>query len=180
MLLEFIRNNYVLIISGALGTLGFCLFFRVRRDKLIYGCLGGLLTSLFYCICNDCGMTPLMRNLIPAIVGTLYAELIARVVKAPATVFLIPAVIPLTPGGTLYYTMSAIVDGDMERAKQQGEITILVALGIAVGIVFVSVIFYQMTNWNYRIRTTRNKPWQITERYGNKDENVCVQHERNR
>lgn len=160
MIWDFLTKNYSLIISGAIGTLGFCLFFRIRRDKLIYGCIGGLLTSLFFCICSDLGLSVLMRNLIPTIVGTLYAEVIARIVKAPTTVFLIPAVIPLTPGGTLYYTMSAIVEGDMVKAQQQGEITLLVALGIAVGIVFISVIFYQLTNWNVRLKATKNKPWQ--------------------
>ena len=152
MIWDFLAKNYSLIISGAIGTLGFCLFFKIRRDKLIYGCIGGLLTSLFFCICSDLGLSVLMRNLIPTIVGTLYAEVIARIVKAPTTVFLIPAVIPLTPGGTLYYTMSAIVEGDMVKAQQQGEITLLVALGIAVGIVFISVIFYQLTNWNVRLK----------------------------
>jgi len=160
MIWDFLAKNYSLIISGAIGTLGFCLFFKIRRDKLIYGCIGGLLTSLFFCICSDLGLSVLMRNLIPTIVGTLYAEVIARIVKAPTTVFLIPAVIPLTPGGTLYYTMSAIVEGDMVKAQQQGEITLLVALGIAVGIVFISVIFYQLTNWNVRLKAIKNKPWQ--------------------
>ena len=160
MILDFLAKNYSLIISGAIGTLGFCLFFKIRRDKLIYGCIGGLLTSLFFCICSDLGLSVLMRNLIPTIVGTLYAEVIARIVKAPTIVFLIPAVIPLTPGGTLYYTMSAIVEGDMVKAQKQGEITLLVALGIAVGIVFISVIFYQLTNWNVRLKAIKNKPWQ--------------------
>ena len=160
MIWDFLVKNYSLIISGAIGTLGFCLFFKIRRDKLIYGCIGGLLTSLFFCICSDLGLSVLMRNLIPTIVGTLYAEVIARIVKAPTTVFLIPAVIPLTPGGTLYYTMSAIVEGDMVKAQKQGEITLLVALGIAVGIVFISVIFYQLTNWNVRLKAIKNKPWQ--------------------
>ena len=157
MIWDFLVKNYSLIISGAIGTLGFCLFFKIRRDKLIYGCIGGLLTSLFFCICSDLGLSVLMRNLIPTIVGTLYAEVIARIVKAPTIVFLIPAVIPLTPGGTLYYTMSAIVEGDMVKAQKQGEITLLVALGIAVGIVFISVIFYQLTNWNVRLKAIKNK-----------------------
>lgn len=160
MIWDFLAKNYSLIISGAIGTLGFCLFFKIRRDKLIYGCIGGLVTSLFFCICSDLGLSVLMRNLIPTIVGTLYAEVIARIVKAPTIVFLIPAVIPLTPGGTLYYTMSAIVEGDMVKAQKQGEITLLVALGIAVGIVFISVIFYQLTNWNVRLKAIKNKPWQ--------------------
>ena len=160
MIWDFLAKNYSLIISGAIGTLGFCLFFKIRRDKLIYGCIGGLLTSLFFCICSDLGLSVLMRNLIPTIVGTLYAEVIARIVKAPTIVFLIPAVIPLTPGGTLYYTMSAIVEGDMVKAQKQGEITLLVALVIAVVIVFISVIFYQLTNWNVRLKAIKNKPWQ--------------------
>lgn len=160
MVIGFIRDNYSIIVSGTIGTLGFCLFFRIRQDKLLYGCIGGLLTSLFYCICREYGMSPLMANMIPSVIGTLYAEIIARVVKAPATVFLIPAVIPLTPGGNLYYTMSAIVEGDMYQAQQQGELTLLVALGIAVGIVFVSVIFYQLGSWNMKIKRTINKPWQ--------------------
>ena len=45
-------------------------------------------------------------------------------------------------------------------AQEQGGITLLVALGIAVGIVFISVIFYQLTNWNRRLKVTKNKPWQ--------------------
>ena len=66
MIWEFFIRNCSLIVSGAIGTLGFCLFFRIRRDKLIYGCIGGLFTSLFYCICSDLGMSILMRNLVPA------------------------------------------------------------------------------------------------------------------
>ena len=49
---------------------------------------------------------------------------------------------------------------DMAKAQEQGGITLLVALGIAVGIVFISVIFYQLTNWNRRLKVTKNKPWQ--------------------
>lgn len=160
MIMEFIRNYSSILISGTIGTLGFCLFFNIRKDKLVYGCIGGLITNFVYCICGEMGMSILMQNMMPAIAATLYAEVIARVVKAPATVFLIPAVIPLTPGGTLYYTMSAIVEGDMQEAQRMGEITLLVALGIAVGIVFISVIFYQISHLNTRLKASSNKPWQ--------------------
>ena len=71
MIWDFLAKNYSLIISGAIGTLGFCLFFKIRRDKLIYGCIGGLLTSLFFCICSDLGLSVLMRNLIPFLCKSL-------------------------------------------------------------------------------------------------------------
>ena len=159
-MVEFITNYGTILVSGTLGTLGFCLLFKIRKDKLIYGCIGGLVTNFIYCVCGDMGMSVLMQNMIPAIAATLYAEIIARVVKAPSTVFLIPAVIPLTPGGTLYYTMSAIVEGNMQEAQRMGEITLLVALGIAVGIVFISVIFYQFSRLNIKLKAFQNKPWQ--------------------
>ena len=85
---------------------------------------------------------------------TLYAEVLARVVKAPATVFLIPSIIPLVPGGRLYYTMRAIVDGDADNAKSYAMETIVIALGIAVGIVVISLVFYHISHKNiqYKVR----------------------------
>ena len=56
-------------------------FSGIRQDKLIYGCIGGLLTSLFYCICSDLGMSILILQSCPSYCLTLYAEIIARIVK---------------------------------------------------------------------------------------------------
>ena len=99
-----------------------------------------------YFVCVEIGLSLLMQNMIPAAVATLYAEIIARVVKAPATVFLIPGVIPLTPGGKLYYTMRAIIDGNESEVDGLGNETVVIALGIAVGIVLVSLVFYQISH----------------------------------
>ena len=44
----------------------------------------------------------------------LWSEGMARVRKAPANIFMIPGIIPLLPGGALYYTMSALIGGDMD------------------------------------------------------------------
>ena len=75
-------------------------------------------------------------------------------IKAPATVFLIPSIIPLVPGGRLYYTMRAIVDGDADSAKIYAMETIVIALGIAVGIVVISLVFYHISHKNiqYKVR----------------------------
>ena len=117
MIVQFFEKYVVMILTAAVGTLGYCLLINVRRNKIVYGCLGGVVSTFLYCACVEAGLTPLLQNLIPAAVVTLYAEVLARVVKAPATVFLIPSIIPLVPGGRLYYTMRAIVDGDADNAK---------------------------------------------------------------
>ena len=41
-----------------------------------------------------------------AILITIYSEIWARVLKTPATTILMPTVIPLIPGGSLYYAIA--------------------------------------------------------------------------
>ena len=154
MIVQFCEKYMVMIVTAAAGTLGYCLLINVKRNKIVYGCLGGVVSTFLYCACVEAGLTPLLQNLIPAAVVTLYAEVLARVIKAPATVFLIPSIIPLVPGGRLYYTMRAIVDGDADSAKIYAMETIVIALGIAVGIVVISLVFYHIRHKNiqYKVR----------------------------
>ena len=154
MIVQFFEKYVVMILTAAVGTLGYCLLINVKRNKIVYGCLGGVVSTFLYCVCVEAGLTPLLQNLIPAAVVTLYAEVLARVVKAPATVFLIPSIIPLVPGGRLYYTMRAIVDGDADNAKSYAMETYVIALGIAVGIVVISLVFYHISHKNiqYKVR----------------------------
>jgi uncharacterized membrane protein YjjB (DUF3815 family) len=61
-------------------------------------------------------------------------------VKVPATVMIIPAIVPLVPGGRLYYTMLAAVNSDMEEFYAQGRGVLLITAGLAVGIIGVTAI----------------------------------------
>lgn len=146
MMGAFWEKYLVMIMTAALGTVGFCLNVNIKRNKIVYGCIGGVLSTFLYCVFVEAGLSLLMQNLIPAAVVTFYAEVLARVVKAPATVFLIPSIIPLVPGGRLYYTMRAIVDGEGSDAKIFAMETIIIAVGIAAGIVVVSLVFYHTSH----------------------------------
>lgn len=146
MIGEFCEKYLVMILTAAIGTVGYCLNVNIKRNKIVYGCIGGVLSTFLYCVFVEADLSLLLQNLIPAAVVTFYAEVLARVVKAPATVFLIPSIIPLVPGGRLYYTMRAIVDGKGNDAKIFAMETIIIALGIAVGIVVVSLVFYHISH----------------------------------
>ena len=85
----------------------------------------------------------LVRNIIddvfiPSLAASLwaaiYAEIAARIMKAPANQYLIVGLIPLLPGAPLYYTLSAAFDSDWKAASAYGNSTMLFVLGIAVGI----------------------------------------------
>jgi uncharacterized membrane protein YjjB (DUF3815 family) len=68
----------------------------------------------------------------------LLAEIFARMFKAPATVFLITGIIPLVPGGGLYYTMDALIDGNMALFAEKGIEAAGIAGAIAAGSSLVS------------------------------------------
>ena len=71
-----------------------------------------------------------------------HPEDMARVEKAPATVFYIPALIPLVPGGSLYYAMSYAVRSDWDMVGRYGSATFYCALGIACGMSIVLAMEY--------------------------------------
>lgn len=134
------REAIIQILCAGLGTLGFALFFQVRKQHLITASLGGALSWLCYLAVRENCAGVFLSSLVASAVICLWSEAMARVRKAPANVFLIPGIVPLLPGGALYYAMSGIVSGDLEQFVQKGKETALVAVGIAGGIVIGSEI----------------------------------------
>ena len=84
-----------------------------------------------------------MQNFFPALFVTAYAEVMARIVKAPATPILACSVIPLVPGGKLYYTTYYLVIGDNVKFDTTLSETLQIAAGLAVGIICISVIVHE-------------------------------------
>lgn len=124
--------------TAGIGALGFSLLFNVRKELLPAAAFGGFLDWGVYMMAEwFFGGGVFLPSVVAAAFASLYAEAMARVEKAPATVFYIPALIPLIPGGSLYYTMSYAVLGQWEQVKSYGASTAYCALGIAVGMSLV-------------------------------------------
>lgn len=69
-----------------------------------------------------------------ALTAGLYAEIAARVRRRPATLYMIASIIPLVPGGGMYYTMLASLEGNTFRSVELGLSTIMTAFAIAAGL----------------------------------------------
>ena len=82
-----------------------------------------------------------LPSFIASAFAATYAEVLARKLKAPATLFLIPAVVPLVPGSGLYYTISYAVQGDLEVSAGYGTQTLQFVLGIACGMCIIWALF---------------------------------------
>ena len=131
------KREIIQLLTAFLSSFGFSLLFGLRKRYLITASLGGLLATGVYLLAQFWTGNLFVSNLLAAAASVLYAELLAHLLKCPATLFVTPAILPLVPGGSLYYTMSHAVQGDMTRAKQFGMNTLQAALAIAVGISIV-------------------------------------------
>ena len=142
------------VLAAAAGTLGFALLFNSRPRRLVFGALGGGLTWVVYLILARYVGSDFLCVALAAAFGAGYAEVMARVCKAPATVFTILAEIALIPGGSLYITMHHLVGGRQAEALSYGLHTVTVALAIAVGIVLVTAFTTSFFSRKKRPTTT--------------------------
>lgn len=134
---EFLRE----VPWAIIGATGFALLFGVRKEKVVFAALGGGIVWASYLLCLFYVTDEiLLCSVVAAAAGTTYCEVLARILRTPTTVLLIPSMIPLVPGGSLYYAMSAVFRSDRSAAALYGMNTLKFAVGIAAGITAVTVI----------------------------------------
>lgn len=121
-----------------LGTLSFGIIFNIRGKNLMYASLGGLLAWIIYLIARGFGVEEVMAYFYASIAISFYAEFMAIYRKAPVTVFILSGMIPLVPGGGIFYTMQGLIMKDYGVFAQKGFTTFAIAGVIALGILIAS------------------------------------------
>lgn len=118
---------------------GFCIVYNMRGKKLFYAPLGGVIGWLVYLLTNSL-QNEMLQFFLAAVAFSIYAEIMARVQRAPVTCYLLPALLPLVPGGGIYYTMECSINGDIQGFMETGLHTIGLAGALALGVVVVSSV----------------------------------------
>lgn len=139
-----------IVLAGTVGTLGFSLLFKSNPQRTLFNALGGTIICIVYVICCEVFDHEFMQNFFPALAATAYAEIMARLLKAPATPILACSIIPLVPGGKLYYTTYYFVVGQMGLFKYTLTQTLRIAAGLAVGIIVISVIVNEVNSHKFK------------------------------
>ena len=128
-------TEFLMIITGCLGSLGFALLYNIRGRRLLFAALGGLLAITFYVLLGFVLDNDILNYFICSLAVSLYAEIMARVLKTPTTTFIITGLIPLIPGGSLYYTMTNAFSGNLQTFIEKGLYTLGLAGALAAGII---------------------------------------------
>jgi uncharacterized membrane protein YjjB (DUF3815 family) len=129
------------IAMAFIGSFGFAIIFNIQRKKLIWAALSGALGWAAYIIVFNITHSVVFSTFIGAITVGVYSEIMARIIKIPASVFSIIGIVPLVPGITAYYTVLNIVEKNNAAALNKGIETIGTAGAIAFGIMLATGTF---------------------------------------
>lgn len=124
---------FIQILTAGIASFGFAVLYNVKWKRLIIPFVGGILSWTLYLILMFLN-NEVLQCLFTTMFLALYTEIVARIVKTPTTTFLVPNIIILIPGGSLYYAIRS----DWLNFILKGKETIFIAAAIAAGIMIVS------------------------------------------
>lgn len=126
-------------LMGVIGTIGFSILFNVKERKKLIAAAGGAAVSMAvylwtYAVYDD----KVVSMLCATVMVGLLSEILARLIKAPVIILLVPMLIPLFPGSDLFYATSHLVQENEAEAKFYLELVLKEAGAIAFGIILVT------------------------------------------
>lgn len=121
-----------------LATIGFSIFLCAPK-KTLFACgfTGALGWSVYYFLATA-SFSNITSNFIATLLVALIGEILARKLKQPAIIFIIPGIIPLVPGLGMYNTMLYLVQGDFSAAIVKGADVLFVGGAISLGVLVVT------------------------------------------
>lgn len=135
---------YMHFIYSYFATVGFSVFLNAPKSTLIpCGAVGAIGWTLFYWLLGITSSS-ILANFLASIIVSLISEILARKLKQPAIVFVIPGIIPLVPGLGMYNTMLYLVQGDYTNAISKGADVLFVGGAISLGVLIVTAIVRTM------------------------------------
>ena len=156
--IEIIQLGAVLIGAFCFGTL-----FNLKGKKLLASAFGSILSwGLFILLGRVIDNEP-VNYFIVAVVVSLYSEVMARLLRTPATPIVTTSLIPLIPGGSLYYTMAYAFESDFSKFLAKAVSTLKLASALALGILVVTALSQLIfRRWNtqrtgIKLRSTGSK-----------------------
>jgi uncharacterized membrane protein YjjB (DUF3815 family) len=144
-------------IAALIATLGFGIIFNIKGKNLIFASIGGMISWLIYKLALQSTGSDIVGLFISSIVFSAYSEACARILKTPVTTIVICALIPLVPGGGMYYTMYEAVRGDTAKAFNTLLTTLASAGTLALGVIFVSTLTRLISSARHHYMEVINK-----------------------
>lgn len=127
--------------AAFIGTVGFsALFGAPRKYYLSCGVAGMLGWALYLLLVRDTTLSVVGAAFFAALLVAAISHLLAGVRHCPVTVFLICGIIPLVPGGGVFWTAYHLEANHLQLAATTGFVALKVTIAIAGGIILATAI----------------------------------------
>lgn len=129
---------YMHFLYSTIATIGFSVFLNAPKSALIpAGLTGGIGWSVYYFLIHTTN-NDILANFLASILVALISEILARKLKYPTILFVIPGIIPLVPGLGMYNTMLYLVQSNYELAISKGANVLFIGGAISLGVLAVT------------------------------------------
>lgn len=149
------KKDIIQIICAFITSGGFMVFFNVRGANVLLGAILGAVSWGVYLAFGGMFTTDIMQYFFGGAALSLGAEIFARLRKCPITVYIIAGIIPLVPGGTIYYAMKSFVLGDMTEFSEKMVYMIKIGGAIALGIALAHAAFMLFVRIYIKVKERR-------------------------
>jgi len=120
--------------AALVGTIAFSVLFSVpKEDYLATGLIGAVGWIVYYALAAAGLLSP-AALFIATVVVVFLARYCAVAFQAPSTIFLIPGIFPLVPGGRIFWSVYHFMSGDTAAAASEGISAFKTAFVIVLGI----------------------------------------------
>ena len=131
------RPELIQILSAGVAGIGFAMIFHIRPKHLPAAFFGAALGWFLYLMTKQVWNSNAIGMMFAALGVTVYSEIGARVLRMPVSVIYSPAIIPLIPGGHLYYCMRGFVTDSHTDFVKYGSMLLEDTLSIVLGTMVV-------------------------------------------
>lgn len=129
---------YMHFLYSLIATMGFSIFLSAPKKTLLATGFAGALGWTIYYFMSTFSINDASSNFLATLLVTFLSEILARKLKQPAIIFIIPGIIPLVPGLGMYNTMLYLVQSNYDAAIAKGASVLLIGGAIALGVLIIT------------------------------------------
>lgn len=140
-----------------LATAAFAIITNVPRRSLVWCGFSGAFGWMIYWICVKFGGSPAFGSLLGSLGVAFISDIFSKRLKMPVTIFNIPGMVPLVPGGLAYQAVRNLVIGSYQDAASYAVQVIMIAGAIALGLVLSEGFNHNIRNFKVKRETILSK-----------------------
>lgn len=132
------------------SIIAFSIVFGMPKNLLKYATIVGVLSWIIYSYLLYIEVDIVLQAFITGLIVAGMSHIFARVLKAPVTIFLVPGILPLVPGGPIYRSVYYFINDNSGLGNMYFTQTLQIAGAIAMSIFIMDSIFRQTRRYTKR------------------------------